>query len=185
MVASLTDSLLLPSLNRTDTRSAGQQTSAVPVMCTSRSRWPWLWGLISGPRSFSFTVNWRLGAGGTTAKSRLWLSITLGGGIRHELPAAMAIGERPDGICRLLGRETLQRFKNYSSYLHLPGKYLIKKCTLCFILRMFLVVIHHVSRWIVIMSLLSREMAAKSLKPKVLYNVGEKKERIALILTCT
>lgn len=144
-------------------------------MCTSRSRWPRLWGLISGPRSFSFMVNWRLGAGGITAKSRLWLSITLGGGIRHELPAAMAIGERPDGICRLLERETLQRFKNYSSYLHLPGKYFNNKMyTLLYFKNIFLVAIHHVSRWIVIMSLLSREMAAKSLKPKVLYNAEKR-----------
>lgn len=109
-VASVTDSLLLPTLTRTDTRSAGQQTSASPVTCTSRGRWRGLWTLASCPCALSFIANWRPGAGGIRAK-RLWLSMMLAVAIRYELPAAMAIGERPDGKCRPFEKEMVPHLK--------------------------------------------------------------------------
>lgn len=130
VVASLTDSLLLPTLILTDTRSAGQQTSASPVTCTSRARWLWLWRFISRSCILSFVANWRLGAGGLKAKRR-WFSIMLAAGIRHELPAAMAIGERPDGICRPFEKEAVPHFKNFYDYLHITGNFIYRRSYKC------------------------------------------------------
>lgn len=157
VVASLTDSLLLPTLTITDTRSAGQQTSASPVTCTSRARWLLLWRLISCPCTLSFITNWRPGAGGIKAK-RLWLSIMLAVG---ELPAAMAITERPDGICRPFEKEAVPHLKkknNFSDYLHIKGNF-TTDATIVLILKMCLGVlsaIEYASLWIVSRCLVRR-----------------------------
>lgn len=42
-------------------------------------------------------------------------------GIRHVLPAAMAIGEKPDGICRPFEKEAVSHLKKLSEYLHITG----------------------------------------------------------------
>lgn len=103
LVASFTVSLtLLPTLTRNDARSAGQQTSAVPATCTSRSR---LAGLgeggaarISEQCPFSLWGNSRALGGSTAAKTRLWQSMEAAHS--NRVPAAMAMGAMLIGICR-------------------------------------------------------------------------------------
>lgn len=100
LVTSLTDSLLLPTLTRTDTRSAGQQTSAVPVTWSSLQRLPGPGRLAVGtssPRSFSLPANSWPEAGSIAANTRLGLLSMV-----DKLPAAMAIGEMHVGICSLV-----------------------------------------------------------------------------------
>lgn len=83
LVTSLTDSLLLPTLTRTDARSAGQQTSAVPVTWTSLTRLPGVCRLTvrtSSPCSFSLPVNSRPEAGSIVANTRLVFSM-----IQHRI----------------------------------------------------------------------------------------------------
>lgn len=89
LVTSLTDSLLLLTLTRTDARSAGEETSAVPVTRTSLTR---LLGaslpldLFSSSVSLSLLQNSQPAAAGITATTRLEPLIV--GEVQKHFPAA-------------------------------------------------------------------------------------------------
>lgn len=97
-VASLMDSLLLPTLTRTDARSAGHRTSALPVTWTSRTQLPELCLLTvrtSSPCSFSLPESSRP-AGTMAAKTRLGLSMMERS--TNRLPAAIAKAQCSSGF---------------------------------------------------------------------------------------